>query len=115
MRILGVIIVALAIAGVAAATAPPVKVVPAGPLSTIVTKQGELVSFALPRKAGYSWRLARNSAPGVVRQVSEGNVGASVVVVFKAVTRGRATVVYAATRGESTTAVSARTYVVAVR
>lgn len=115
MRYLLVLAAALATAGVAAATAPPIKVVPSGPTSTIATTKGELVAIALPSRKGYSWRLARNSAPRVVRQVHEANVGATVVVVFKAVARGRATIVYGATRGEATTAAAARTYVVTVR
>ena len=115
MRILVVLIAVLALAGTAAATAPPIKVLPVGPVSTITTTKGELVSIALPSKAGLSWRLARNSAASVLREVSEANVGRSVVIVFKAVAKGKATIVYGQTRGEATTAVATRTYVVTVR
>ena len=115
MRILAVIAASLAIAAAAGATAPPIKVLPVGPVSTITTTKGELVSIALPSKTGLSWRLARNSAPGVLREVSEANVGRSVVIVFKALARGKATIVYGQTRGETATAVATRTYVVTVR
>ena len=99
MRILLALIAALALAGVAGATAPPVKNIPAGPVSTIATQRGQLVSIALPHRTGTSWRLARNGNPRILRQVGEADVGANVVVVFRAGGKGKVTVTYALTRG----------------
>jgi hypothetical protein len=115
MRCLVVLIVALAVAGVATATAPPVKRVPAGPVSTITTQRGQLVSVALPHAAGKSWRIARPLNAKVVREVGEADVGANVVVVFKAVGKGRATIVFARTRGEAARADASRSFFVTVR
>ena len=114
MRVLGVLVAALTIASAAGATAPPVKPIPAGPLSTITTKRGELVSIALPKTSGLSWRLARNTNTRIVREVAEADVGSNVVVVFRALRPGHAKVVYAQTRGESTTAKRAKHYAITV-
>jgi hypothetical protein len=114
MRILGVLVATLAIAGAAAATAPPVTHIPPGPVSTIATQRGQLVSVALPHAAGKSWRIARSIDPKVLRQVSEGDIGANVVVVFKAVGKGRVTVVFARTRGEAPRADASRSFRVTV-
>jgi hypothetical protein len=115
MRVLAVIVAALTIAAAAGATAPPVKHLPAGARSSITTTRGELVSIALPKKAGLSWRLAKNTNTTVVREVSEADVDNSVVIVFKALKAGHANVVYAQTRGESTTAKSSKSYAITVR
>ena len=47
------------------------------------------------------WRLARKVNANVARQVSEADVGSNVVVVFKVVGRGKTSIVFALTRGES--------------
>jgi len=114
VRILLALVVALLLAGVAGATAPPVVNVPAGPVSTIATQRGQLVSIALPHRAGRSWRLARNGNPSILRQVGEADVGANVVVVFKAVGKGRVTVVFARTRGGAPRADASRSFRVTV-
>jgi len=76
------------------------------------------VAVALPRQkpsTGLVWRLARQVDPSVLRQVSEGDLGASVVVVFRAVHPGSAKVVFALTRGDtSPRALRSRTYTVTV-
>ena len=110
-----VLVCALTVAGVATATAPPVKVVPAGPVATIVTQRGQLVAVALPQAAGKSWRQARTVNAKVLRQVSEADVGANVVVVFRAVGPGKTTVLFARTRGEASVADASRTFNVTVR
>lgn len=115
MRILLALVVALVLAAVAGATAPPVVNVPAGPVSTIATQRGQLVSIALPHRAGRSWRLARNGNPSILRQVGEADVGANVVVVFRAAGKGKARVTYALTRGETARAFASRSYVVTIR
>jgi hypothetical protein len=96
-------------------TAPPVGRLPAGPTSAITTQKGQLLAVALPKRAGLSWRVARRIDSHVVREVTEADVGANVVVVYRAVGRGRAKIVYALTRGESTRAQGARTFSVVVR
>jgi hypothetical protein len=107
---------AAAVGGAARADSPPVGPLPAGPTSTIQTQTGELVAFALPKRAnGRVWRVARRYDSSVVRQVSEANVGSSVVLVFRARTAGSTTVTFALTRGERPKAYESRRYVVRVR
>ncbi len=95
-------------------TAVPVGSLPRGPVTTVLTHPGELVAVALPRQeeaTGLVWRLARAVDGRVLRQVSEADVGACVVVVLEAVGTGETSVVFALTRGESSpTAVQASSY-----
>ena len=105
-------------AGLAAADSTPIGPLPAGPHSAIVASKGTLVAVALPGKQapGLVWRIARTVRPSVLRQVSETDLGGNVVVVLRAVGRGRATVAFALTRGDaSAEAVKAQTYEVTVR
>ena len=91
-------------AAVAHASGTPVGPLPAGPVSMISTKQGQLVAVALPRppaRTGLVWRIARRYDARVVRQVAESDVGSNVVVVFKVVGRGRTSIVFAKTRGDT--------------
>jgi hypothetical protein len=122
MRLLKLFLLTLLVAGVgtavgsALASAPPVGPLPAGPTSTIDTHKGELLAFALPkRQSGRVWRIARPFNSRVVREVSEANVGRSVVLVFQAVGRGSATVSFGLTRGETPKAFESRRFVVRVR
>jgi hypothetical protein len=116
MRFFALLAVSGVLAGAALASAPPVGPLPAAKVTRITTTRGQLVSFALPRRAGgYVWRVARMFDSRVVRQVSEGEVGSSVVLVFKAVGRGSTAVVVAETRGETAKAYRAARYVVTVR
>ncbi len=110
-----VVVLAAMLVTTALASAPPVGPLPKGPITSVSTPKGTLVAVALPHQAGRSWRLARQVNARVLRQVSEADVGANLVVVFKALAPGRATVVFAATRGESTKALAARTYDVSVQ
>jgi hypothetical protein len=104
---------ALAAAGLADST--PVGPLPAGPTATIVTRQGQLVAVALPhRSRGKVWRVARQFDGTVLHQVSEADVGASVVLVFRATGHGSTTVVFALTRGERAQAYEARRFSVRV-
>jgi predicted secreted protein len=96
-------------------TAPPVKSVPAGPVTAIRVQHGQLFSVALPHRAGKSWRIGRPFDSKIVREVTEADVGNQVVVVFRAVSRGSTKLVYALTRGESTTAAASSTYTITVR
>jgi hypothetical protein len=97
------------------AAAPPVGPLPKGPVSTISTSKGSLVSIALPSRAGKSWRLARAVNPKVLVEVTEANVGANVVVIYRATGPGSVKVVYGLTRGETAKAFASATYNVTVR
>jgi hypothetical protein len=96
------------------ATAPPVGPLPKGPVTTITTTKGSLVSVALPSRAGKSWRLARAVNAKVLVEVNEANVGSNVVVIYRATGRGSARVVYALTRGETAKAFASATFNVRV-
>jgi hypothetical protein len=104
-------------AAVALADSVPIGPLPAGPVATIEVQHGELVALALPRhNAGRVWRVARPVNANVLREVSEANVGSSVVLVFRARGTGRATVALALTRGDtSTKALESRRFRVHVR
>jgi hypothetical protein len=94
-------LVALAAVAAGSAAAPPVGALPKGPVLKVDAPKGALVAVALPRRAGFSWRLARQVNPSVLRQVSEADVGKSVLVVFRATGRGDATIAFGLTRGET--------------
>jgi hypothetical protein len=98
----------------ARADSTPVGPLPKGPVTTVGAKRGTLLAVALPRQqpsTGLVWRIARRLDARVIRQVSEADVGTSVVVVFKLVGHGRATVRFALTRGDaSPKAVRSSTY-----
>jgi hypothetical protein len=100
---------ALALALSAGASAPPVGKLPKGPVTTVRTPKGTFVSVTLPRLKGLSWRLARQFNTRVVAQIGEGDIGAAVVITYRAKAVGHTKLVYAATRGESTVAKAART------
>jgi hypothetical protein len=100
------------------ASAPPVGPLPPGQVTNVSTPAGSLVAIALPGQAtssGLVWRLARGVSTNVLRQISERNVGRDVVVVYKAVGRGQATVAYGLTKGETRKAYKSVTYKISVR
>jgi hypothetical protein len=98
------------------ASAPPVGPLPSGPASTIQTRTGELVAFALPhRSSGRVWRIANIVNANVLRQVSEADVGDQVVLVFRAAGPGKAVVSFGLTRGERAKAYESRRFTVNVR
>ena len=81
----------------------------------IHTQRGQLVAVALPHRAGGKvWRIARGFDSSRLRQVSEADVGPSVVVVFKALGAGNATVSFGLTRGERPKAYESRRFVVTI-
>jgi hypothetical protein len=95
---------ALAIAAAAHADSTPVGPLPAGPVSTITTSPNQLVAVALPHastQSGLAWRIARRHDSRIVRQISEADVGANVVVVFKVVGLGNTSLVSALTHGDT--------------
>ena len=107
---------ALVLAAPALADSTPVGPLPAGPTSTIQTQKGQLVSFALPsRTGGKVWRVARAFDSKVLQQVSEANVGANVVLIFRATGAGKTTVSFGLTKGETAKAYESRRYVVIVK
>ena len=59
------------------------------------------------------WRLARGN-PAIVRQVAERSLGPTVVIVFRAVARGKATVSYGLTKGESKKVYKSVTYKITI-
>jgi hypothetical protein len=94
----------LFVASAARAESTPVGTLPDGTVSTVNTQRGALVAVALPRpkpSTGLVWRLARNVDSKIVRQADEVESASSVVVVFRVVGRGTASIVFALTRGES--------------
>jgi len=110
----------LALAGAAAvahADSTPVGPLPAGPVTTIQSPRGELLAVALPhRSGGRVWRVARPFDAKVVQQVSEADVGSSVVLVFRAGNAGNTTIAVALTRGDASgKALESRRFQIRVR
>jgi hypothetical protein len=98
------------------ADSPQVGELPPGPTAAIATESGHLVAFALrSRTNGLVWRIARPFNTGVVRQVSEGRIGRSIIVVVRAIRPGSARIVFAPTRGETPRAFDVRRYLVRAR
>ena len=98
------------------ASAPPVGPLPKSPVTEVKTAVGSLISVTLPplARAGYVWRQARRVDPKILSEVGEGNIGKTVVVVFRANGAGKATIAYGLTRGETPRAIRAVTYRVTV-
>ena len=96
--------VAALVTPAALADSTPVGPLPPGPTTTWTTAKGTLVAIAVPRRkasTGLVWRIARPVDPRVLRQVGEADVGPTIVLVFRAVGRGNATVVLALTKGDA--------------
>ena len=94
----------------ATASSPPVGPLPKGPVDTVATTKGQYVAVALPhRTGGLVWRLARPLNLKVLRQVSEADVGSTVVVVFRAVGPGQSSIKFGLTRGETRKAYGSHT------
>ena len=117
IALVGAAVVAAAIlAGVGLADSTPVGPLPNGPASTIQTQKGQLVAVALPHRAnGRVWRVARPYNARVVQQVSEGDLGKNVVLVFRATGTGTTTIAFGLTRGETAKAFESRRFTVRVR
>jgi hypothetical protein len=111
--------IALTMAAAARSDSTPIGVLPAGPRSTITTSPSQFVAIALPHapaKSGLVWRVARRYDSTVVRQVSEADVNRTVVLVFKVVGRGKTSLVFGLTRGDtSSTAVKSATHTIVSR
>ena len=110
MRAKQAIVAALALgAGLVAAGGAAADSMPVGPLPTaaatrVTTAKGSLVAVALPAqptRTGLVWRVARPLDARLVKQVGEADVGASVVLVFRVVGRGRTSLWFALTRGDA--------------
>src|SRR4051794_18711755 len=119
-RTVAVASLAIALGGGSAAAradSTPIGALPTGPVTSIEAQHGELVAIALPRRSGGRvWRVARPFDRSVLRQVSEADVGASVVLVFRTARAGSTTVSVALTRGDtSSKALESRRFVVRVR
>jgi hypothetical protein len=111
--------VALQMVAAARAGSTPVGPLPRGPVSTITTGPDQLIAVALPhasKTSGLTWRIARRYNSSIVRQISEADVDANVVLVFKVIGRGKTSLVFALTRGDtSSKAVKAATHTVLSR
>jgi hypothetical protein len=97
----------------ARANSTPVGPLPAGPVATTTTKPGQLVAVALrdPRRSGLVWRLARRYDAHVLRQVSEADLGSTIVLVYRVIGRGDTALRFALTRGDaSPKAIKSATY-----
>jgi hypothetical protein len=115
VRPVAAFVIACALAGAAYADSPPVGPLPKPKVTTLKTTRGSLFSIALPRRGdGYVWRIARALDSRVVREVAEGDVGTTVVLVFRAAGRGHASIVVAETKGETAKAYRAVRYDVTV-
>jgi hypothetical protein len=106
----GAAMLALVLAFPALGSSPPVGPLPPGPVQSITAPKGSLVSVALASRTGKSWRLARAVTAKVLVEVSEANVGSSVVIVYRAVGRGTVSVRYGLTRGETRKAYASATF-----
>jgi len=104
-------------AAIALADSTPIGPLPTGPVATIESQRGELVAVALPqRRGGRVWRLARRFDAKVLQQVTEANVGSSVVLVFRARSAGQTTISLALTKGDTSAhALESRRFQVHVR
>ena len=116
---LAVVTAAVALTAPAAlAYSTPVGPLPPGTTTTWTAPRGTLIALVAPRRkasTGLVWRVARPINGAVLRQVGEADVGPTVVLVFRTVGRGKATVALALTKGDtSPTAVASLTYVVKV-
>ena len=104
MVTLSVALLAFAAAGTAAADSTPVGPLPTPAVTKVTTAKGSLVAVSLPARpagTGLVWRVARPLDTRVVRQVGEAGVGPSVVLVFRVVGRGRASLHFALTQGDA--------------
>ena len=104
MVALSVAVLAFVAAGSAAADSMPVGPLPTPAVTKVTTAKGSLVAVSLPARpagTGLVWRVARPLDTRVVRQVGEAGVGPSVVLVFRVVGRGRASLHFALTRGDA--------------
>jgi hypothetical protein len=104
MVTLSVAVLALVAAGSAAADSTPVGPLPTPAVTKLATVKGSLVAVGLPAqpaRTGLVWRVARPLDTGIVRQVGEADVGPSVVLVFRVIGRGRASLHFALTRGDA--------------
>ena len=97
----------------------PIGPLPKGPITEIATAQGSLVAVALPRQSpstGLVWRVARQIDSRILKQLSEADVGMSVVLVFRATAKGDAAIRFGLTRGDSSgKALRSATYRIHIR
>ena len=101
---LSVAVLALAGAWAAAADSTPVGPLPKPAVTKMTTAKGSLVAVALPTRSaptGLVWRVARPLDTRIVKQVGEADVGPAVVLVFRIVGPGRASLHFALTRGDT--------------
>ena len=91
-------------AGTARGDSTPVGPLPKPAVTTVATTKGSLVSLTVQShkpSTGLVWRVARPFDTRVVRQVGEADVGPAVVLVFRVVGRGKASITLALTHGDA--------------
>ena len=109
---LGALLAAIVLAAPASRPSPPVGPLPAGPTQQMTTAARRTRRGRAPARGQRPCLAAARAVnPKVLREVGEANVGPNVVVVFKAFSRGRVTVSYGLTRGETSHAYAARRFV----
>ena len=104
MVTLVVAVLALVATSPAVADSTPVGPLPKPAVTKVTTAKRSLVAVALPAqpaRTGLVWRVARVLDTRVVKQVGEADVGPSVVLVFRVVGRGHASLHFALTRGDT--------------
>jgi hypothetical protein len=104
LTLLAAVASVLVLASASLGDSTPIGTLPPGQVTSTTTKPGQLVAVALPHakaSSGLVWRIARRYDSTIVREVSEADVGANVVLVFKVVGRGDTSLVFALTRGDT--------------
>ena len=85
------------------------------PQAVLRPRQLQLVAVALPHRAGGKvWRVATSYDGTKLHQVSEADVGPTVVLVFKALKAGNARIEFGLTKGETAKAFESRQFVVMI-
>jgi hypothetical protein len=99
-------------------SAPPVGPLPKSPVVSVSGARGTTIAVSLPKQrasSGLVWRVARKFDSHVVQQAGEGEIGAYVVLIFRTVGRGKTTLSFGLTKGETAKAFKAARYAVTVR
>jgi hypothetical protein len=115
VKLLVVAVAALALAGAALADSTPVGPLPKHPTTALNVRAGKTFTVTLRKRGGgLVWRIARPFDGNVVNEAAEGETPKTVWYLF-ATARGKTTLVFALTRGETRKAYAARAYAVTLR
>jgi hypothetical protein len=115
VRLLAATVTALALAGAALADSTPVGPLPRHATTPLNVRAGKIFTVTLPKRGGgLVWRIARPFDAKVLSEAAEGETAKTVWYLF-ATARGKTTLVFALTRGETRKAYAARAYAVVVK